>query len=208
MATPRRRSAVPCGGSKPIMQVPFLAHATMEPQTCTAHVTSDGVAIWVPTQEPATALATAALAAACQRQGHGASDDARRRLRPARADPGICPPVRRHRQGVRAAGQARLVARTGRRARSLSAVRHGAPGRGLDADGLPVAWTIRLAGPSFVASLVPGFGVQHHRPHLRQRPGRGNVLRCAELPGRLCHLSDSGAARGMARDQLHAERFL
>ena len=29
---------------------------------------------------------------------------------------------------------------------------------GLDADGMPVAWTIRLAGPSFVASLVPGFG--------------------------------------------------
>ncbi len=29
---------------------------------------------------------------------------------------------------------------------------------GLDADGMPVAWTIRLAGPSFVAALVPEFG--------------------------------------------------
>src|SRR5262249_46292539 len=28
---------------------------------------------------------------------------------------------------------------------------------GLDAQGVPVAWTIRLAGPSFVAALVPGF---------------------------------------------------
>ena len=29
---------------------------------------------------------------------------------------------------------------------------------GLDAQGMPVAWTIRLAGPSFVAALVPEFG--------------------------------------------------
>jgi isoquinoline 1-oxidoreductase beta subunit len=29
---------------------------------------------------------------------------------------------------------------------------------GLDAEGMPTAWRIRLAGPSFVASLVPGFG--------------------------------------------------
>jgi isoquinoline 1-oxidoreductase beta subunit len=29
---------------------------------------------------------------------------------------------------------------------------------GLDADGMPIAWKIRLAGPSFVASLVPDFG--------------------------------------------------
>ena len=29
---------------------------------------------------------------------------------------------------------------------------------GLDADGLPIALTIRLTGPSFVASLVPAFG--------------------------------------------------
>jgi isoquinoline 1-oxidoreductase beta subunit len=29
---------------------------------------------------------------------------------------------------------------------------------GLDAVGMPVAWTIRIAGPSFVAALVPAFG--------------------------------------------------
>jgi isoquinoline 1-oxidoreductase subunit beta len=31
---------------------PFLAHATLEPQNCTAHVRTDGVEIWAPTQNP------------------------------------------------------------------------------------------------------------------------------------------------------------
>src|SRR5207247_7776509 len=30
--------------------LPFLAHATMEPMNCTAHVRADGVDIWAPTQ--------------------------------------------------------------------------------------------------------------------------------------------------------------
>ena len=33
-------------------EVPFLAHATMEPQNCTAHVRSDGCEVWAPTQNP------------------------------------------------------------------------------------------------------------------------------------------------------------
>src|SRR6516165_2432959 len=44
-------------------EVPFLAHATMEPQNCTAHVTADAVEIWAPTQDGETALAIAADAA-------------------------------------------------------------------------------------------------------------------------------------------------
>ena len=43
--------------------MPFLGHATMEPQNCTAHVTPDRVEIWVPTQDGETALAIAADAA-------------------------------------------------------------------------------------------------------------------------------------------------
>jgi isoquinoline 1-oxidoreductase subunit beta len=33
-----------------VYQVPYLAHATMEPMNCTAHVRPDGVTLWVPTQ--------------------------------------------------------------------------------------------------------------------------------------------------------------
>ena len=110
--------------------VPFLAHATMEPQTCTAHVKPDRVEIWVPTQDAATALATAATAA-------GVSNDrvvvhrtmlgggfGRRG-----AVAGVRPPGRAHRQGGRTAGQAGVDARGGRAARFLSALRDGAPRR-------------------------------------------------------------------------------
>jgi isoquinoline 1-oxidoreductase subunit beta len=41
-------------------QVPFLAHATMEPMNCTAHVRLDGCEIWVGTQVLARAQAAAA----------------------------------------------------------------------------------------------------------------------------------------------------
>src|SRR5271163_235838 len=42
---------------------PYLAHATMEPQNCTAHVTPDKVEVWAPTQSGEGALAAAAAVA-------------------------------------------------------------------------------------------------------------------------------------------------
>jgi len=43
-----------------VYEVPFLAHATMEPVNCTAHVRPDGCDIWVGTQVPTFAQTTAA----------------------------------------------------------------------------------------------------------------------------------------------------
>lgn len=43
--------------------VPYLAHATMEPQNCTASVTAGGVEVWAPTQNPEATVAIAAAAA-------------------------------------------------------------------------------------------------------------------------------------------------
>jgi isoquinoline 1-oxidoreductase beta subunit len=139
--------------------VPFLAHATMEPQTCTAHVTSDGVEIWVPTQDPATTLATAALAAGVahdkvvvHRMMLGGGFGRRAPIQDYVAQAvliakEVTQPVKlvwsreediQH-DLYRPFGMARLAA-------------------GLGTDGMPVAWSIRLTGPSFVASLVPGMG--------------------------------------------------
>jgi isoquinoline 1-oxidoreductase beta subunit len=43
-----------------VYQVPFLAHATMEPMNCTVHVRPDGCDVWVGTQVAARAQAAAA----------------------------------------------------------------------------------------------------------------------------------------------------
>jgi len=139
--------------------VPFLAHATMEPQTCTAHVRAEGVEIWAPSQDPMTALVTAAVAAGVPNDkvtvhrmmlggGFGRRGPIQEYVSQA---VGIAKnfdvPVKMlwsREQDIahdlyRPCGMARCTA-------------------GLDADGMPLAWTIRLAGPSFVAALVPGFG--------------------------------------------------
>jgi isoquinoline 1-oxidoreductase subunit beta len=42
---------------------PYLAHATMEPMNCTAHVTAEKVEVWAPTQSGEGSLAAAAAAA-------------------------------------------------------------------------------------------------------------------------------------------------
>ena len=139
--------------------VPFLAHATMEPQNCTAHVRPDAVEIWAPTQDSATTLANAAFAAGVPNEKvvvhrtmlgggfgrRGATQDYVRQAVLIAKE--VDAPVKlvwtreedlRH-DFYRPFGMARLVG-------------------GLDADGMPLALTIRLAGPSFVATVVPEFG--------------------------------------------------
>jgi isoquinoline 1-oxidoreductase beta subunit len=139
--------------------VPFLAHATMEPQTCTAHVKADGVELWAPTQDPATAMITAAVAAGVPNEkvvvhrmmlggGFGRRAPIQEYVQQAVViAKGFDRPVKlvwSREQDIahdlyRPCGMARLTA-------------------GLDAQGMPVAWRIRLVGPSFVAALVPQFG--------------------------------------------------
>ena len=110
---------------------------------------------------------------------------------------------------VERAGQARLDARRGHQARSLSAAFSMARLQaGLDADGMPVALTIRLAGPSFVASLVPAF-----IPNVvdwTYISGLGDEMGY-DVPNYLVDYAirvDGGAARRLARHQLHAECVL
>jgi len=43
-----------------VYEVPYLAHATMEPMNCTAHVQGDRVEVWAPTQNPQGVQSTAA----------------------------------------------------------------------------------------------------------------------------------------------------
>jgi isoquinoline 1-oxidoreductase beta subunit len=139
--------------------VPYLAHSTMEPQTCTAHVKPDGVDVWAPTQNPATALVTAAIAADVPHD--------KVVIHPLMLGGGF---------GRRApiqdyVGEAVLIAKemgvpvkliwTREEDTKHDLYRPAAMARlvaGLDAEGLPLAWSIRVAGPSFVSSFVSAFG--------------------------------------------------
>jgi len=143
--------------------VPFLAHATMEPQTCTVHVKADGVEVWAPSQDVMTTLVTAAVAA-------GVGND-KVTVHPTMAGGGF---GRRNavQDYVRLAVQiAKEVAREvdapvkmlWSREEDIAHDLYRPYGMArlvasLDGDGMPEALTIRLAGPSFVASLVPALG--------------------------------------------------
>ena len=135
---------------------PFLAHATMEPQNCTAHVTPGKVEIWVPTQNAEAALAAAAAAAEIAPEkivvhkmmlggGFGrrgaVQDYVKQAVRVAKA---VGQPVKllwtreedtRH-DFYRPVAMAKFAA-------------------GLDASGMPIAWRVRVTGPSILANLFP-----------------------------------------------------
>jgi isoquinoline 1-oxidoreductase beta subunit len=147
-------------------EVPFLGHATMEPQNCTAHVTADLVEVWAPTQDGETALAIAADAAGMSPDkvlihkmmlggGFGRrgifQDFVRQAVLIAKA---VGQPVKlvwsreediRH-DFYRPVAMARMIA-------------------GLDANGLPIAWKIRTSGQSIIAAVSPRvmqFGVDRN----------------------------------------------
>jgi isoquinoline 1-oxidoreductase beta subunit len=135
---------------------PFLAHATMEPQNCTAHVTGDTAEIWAPTQNGEASLAAAAsalnvppgnirlhktmLGGGFGRRG-AVQDFVRQAVLIAKE---MSTPVKtiwsreedmRH-DYYRPVAMARMSA-------------------GLDAAGMPLAWHVRLAGNSILGTLMP-----------------------------------------------------
>ncbi len=136
--------------------VPLLAHATMEPQNCTAQVTADKVEVWAPTQDAELSLNVAAKAAGVGidkvvlhpvmlgggfgRRGvsqdfvHEAVTIAREVGRPVKLLWSREEDIRR--DHFRPAAVARLRA-------------------ALDADGLPKALHVRLAAPSVLAAISP-----------------------------------------------------
>jgi isoquinoline 1-oxidoreductase subunit beta len=136
--------------------VPFLAHATLEPQNCTALVTADRVEVWAPTQDPETALATAADAAGVSPNkvvihrtmlggGFGRRGTVQDFVREAvLVAKDVGQPVKllwsreedTAHDFYRPMAMARLTA-------------------GLDAAGMPTAWKIRVASQSLLGSLIP-----------------------------------------------------
>ena len=74
-------------GAKPVeafYTYPFVSHAPLEPQNCTASFRDGAVEIWAPTQTPGAAVELVATdAGRAARESDAAPDTCRRRLRPA-----------------------------------------------------------------------------------------------------------------------------
>ena len=136
-------------------QLPFLAHATMEPMNCTVHMREDGCEIWVGTQALARVQAAAAKVAGLPLEkvvvhnhliggGFGRrleADGAARAVQIAKQVDGPVKVVWTREEDIqhdmyRPYWFDRLTA-------------------GLDAKGMPVAWTNRFAGSSVIARWAP-----------------------------------------------------
>lgn len=137
-------------------EVPYLAHVTMEPQTCTVHVTSEGAEVWAPTQNGEGTLAVVAETLGLDRSNvvvhkchlgggfgrRGRSQDwARQAALIAKV---VDQPVKmiwsREEDFARDFYRPMIVARQT---------------AGFDSEGRLIGWKIRLCGSSIAAGLAP-----------------------------------------------------
>jgi len=138
-----------------IYQVPFLAHAAMEPMNCTVHVRKDGCEIWVGTQVPTMAQAVAAQVAGLPKEkvqvhNHLIGGGFGRRLE---VD-GIARAVAVAKQ---VDGPVKVVYSREEDIQHdmYRPYYYDRFSAGLDAQGRPVAWTHRIAGSSIMARYFP-----------------------------------------------------
>jgi isoquinoline 1-oxidoreductase beta subunit len=138
-----------------IYQVPFLAHAAMEPMNCTVHLRKDGCDLWVGTQVPTltqsvVAKITGLPLQAIQIHNHYIGGGFGRRLE---ADgSALAVRIAQHVDGPVKVIWSREEDIQHDMYRPHYYDRLSA---GLDAKGMPVAWTHRIAGSSIVARYLP-----------------------------------------------------
>ncbi|WP_343712492.1 molybdopterin cofactor-binding domain-containing protein [Inquilinus sp.] len=138
-----------------VYQVPFLAHAAMEPMNCTVHVQKDSCEIWVGTQVPTMAQAVAAQVAGLPKEkvqvhNHLIGGGFGRRLE---VD-GIARAVAVAKQ---VDGPVKVVYSREEDIQHdmYRPYYYDRFAAGLDARGKPVAWTHRIAGSSIMARYFP-----------------------------------------------------
>jgi isoquinoline 1-oxidoreductase subunit beta len=140
-----------------VYETPFLAHATMEPMNCTAHVRADGCDVWAPTQFQTFAQNTAAKITGLSPEavrihttylggGFGRRSEQDFLADAVEISKAVGAPVQvtwsreddMQHDFYRPASYSRFTA-------------------GLDADGWPVAWTNRIVCPSIFSRVFPNF---------------------------------------------------
>jgi isoquinoline 1-oxidoreductase beta subunit len=143
-------------------EVPFLAHATMEPQNATAHIRGNQVEVWAPTQNGEAALAAAALAAGVPPGNvvvHKTMLGGGFGRRGSTQDfVSVAVQIAKHvPQPVKVLWTREEDMRHDfYRPMAMAKMR-----AGLDAAGEPIAWHVRLSGPSLLAMVPPGHVDKH-----------------------------------------------
>jgi isoquinoline 1-oxidoreductase beta subunit len=138
-----------------VYQMPFLAHATMEPMNCTVHVRKDGCEIWVGTQVQTRAHATAAEVTGLpperiQVHNHLLGGGFGRRLEVDFITQAV-------QIGKQVAGPVKVVwtREEDMQHDMYRPYYYDRIAAGLDVQGRPIAWTHRVTASSLVARYVP-----------------------------------------------------
>jgi isoquinoline 1-oxidoreductase beta subunit len=136
-------------------EVPFLAHATMEPQNCTAHVRADRCDVWAPTQAQTSSQSAAAKITGLDPTsvfihttflggGFGRRFEADFIGEAVEASKAIGAPV-----------QVTWSREDDMQHDYYRMVSHARGVAGLDAEGWPVVWSTRVSSPSLLARFAP-----------------------------------------------------
>ena len=136
-------------------QVPFLAHATMEPMNCTVHVRKDSCEVWTGSQTLTRAQATAARVTGLPLEkvvvhNHLLGGGFGRRLEYDYVTQAV-------RIGQQVEGPVKVVwtREEDMQHEFYRPYYYDRMAAGLDASGRPVAWTHRIVGPAIVARYAP-----------------------------------------------------
>ena len=185
-----------------IYQVPFLAHAAMEPMNCTVHVRKDGCEVWVGTQAIARAQATAAKTTGLPLDkvvvhNHLIGGGFGRRLE-------VDGVTRAVQIAMQVDGPVKVVWTR------EEDIQHDMYrpywfdrfSAGLDAKGMPVAWSHRFAGSSVIARWLPPAFKNGLDPDTHRRGDRSGLCAARTCMSSICGSSlrafrpPSGAASG------------
>ena len=138
-----------------VYQVPFLAHATMEPMNCTVHVRKDGCEVWTGSQVLTRAQATAARVTGLPLEkvvvhNHLVGGGFGRRLEYDYVTQAV-------RIGQQVEGPVKVVwtREEDMQHEFYRPYYYDRMAAGLDAGGRPVAWTHRVVGPAILARYLP-----------------------------------------------------
>lgn len=139
-----------------VYEVPYLAHACMEPMNCTAHVRKDGCDIWVPTQAQAGVQKTAARITGLPAESIRVHTTFLGGGFGRRSEQDFVAEAVQVSKAVGSAVQVMWTREDDTRHDYYRPATYNRLAASLGKDGLPRAWTHHIVGPSIMTRVFPG----------------------------------------------------